>query len=125
MNSVTVKKQQRIADGLAMLNDFQRSGLKLNIWLERNHISKDRYYYWRRKLRDACLEEIAGPVVNEPTFIEIPETMSVSESLTGEHSYSTAVSPSAKVVVGRCEFQIMETASAEFLRKLAEAFAHV
>ena len=25
-------------------------------WLKQNNVSKDQYYYWQRKLKDACLE---------------------------------------------------------------------
>ena len=38
-------------------------------WLNQNNISKDQYYYWQRKLKDACLESLQKEQVS---FVELP-----------------------------------------------------
>ena len=60
MDSVTVTKQIRLSAGAEMIRSYNASGLKLKDWLEENNITKDKFYYWRRKLRDTytCLDEM-------------------------------------------------------------------
>ena len=38
-------------------------------WLKQNNVSKDQYYYWQRKLKDACLESLQKEQVS---FVELP-----------------------------------------------------
>lgn len=37
-------------------------------WLKQNNVSKDQYYYWQRKLKDACLESLQKEQVS---FVEL------------------------------------------------------
>ena len=116
MDSVTVTKQNRLSAGAEMTRSYNASGLKLKDWLEENRITKDKFYYWRRKLRDTCLDEIVQN--NEPDqveFIEMPmqhDTVSV-----------TPVA-AASVQINGCEVMLYDTASVSFIRKLTKAGSH-
>ena len=56
MNSVTVSGSLRAIEGAALIRSYKESGMKLSDWLSSNNISKHKYYYWRRKLRDTYLD---------------------------------------------------------------------
>ena len=52
MNSITVKNQYQLTKWAAIIKECNDSGIKIKDWLKANNISKDQYYYWRRKLQD-------------------------------------------------------------------------
>ena len=51
--------------------------MKILQWLEINNISKDKYYYWQRKLKETCIDTLERQVA---TFVELPVTKEVPAS---------------------------------------------
>ena len=116
MDSVTVTKQNRLTAGAEMIRAYNASGLKLKDWLEESNITKDKFYYWRRKLRDTCLDEMVQN--NEPDqveFIEMPMH---------HDTFSSTPVVAASVQINGCEVMLYDTASVSFIRKLTEAGSH-
>ena len=58
MNSLPVEKQYQIAKWADIIKSCKSSGMMVSERLNQNNISKDQYYYWQRKLKDACLESL-------------------------------------------------------------------
>ena len=50
-----------------MVQECISSGLKVKDWCLQNNISKDSYYYWLRKLREAACDSI------ETSFVRVPD----------------------------------------------------
>lgn len=46
--------------------DRKLSGQKVDVWCEKNHISRHAYYYWHRKIQDIEQQE-----EKEETFVEV------------------------------------------------------
>ena len=116
MDSVTVTKQNRLTAGAEMIRAYNASGLKLKAWLESNNITKDKFYYWRRKLRDTCLDEmVQNNESDQVEFIEMPMH---------HDTVSTTPVAAASVQINGCEVMLYDTASVSFIRKLTEAGNH-
>lgn len=117
MDSVTVTKQNRLTAGEKMIRAYNANGLKLKDWLEENNITKDKFYYWIRKLRDTCLDEmVQNNEADQVEFIEMPmhhDTVS-----------TTAPVVVASVQINGCEVMLYDTASVSFIKKLTEAGNH-
>lgn len=63
MDQVTyVKTKFRQEQWEKLITNFQSSGLKVDEWCEENHISRNAYYYWLRKIRKKACESIL-PVI--------------------------------------------------------------
>ena len=110
MNSVIVSKQLRLSRGSALVKACQESGLSVKAWCEMNGITKDTYYYWKRKLKDICLDSI-----EIPSFIDISEL---------QHSYNEPVpvqEAAASVTIDGIRIDIYRSATAGFLKNLVEA----
>ena len=69
MNSLTAEKRYQFAKWAEIIKSCKSSGMQVSEWLKQNNISKDQYYYWQRKLKDACLESLQA---EQSTFIELP-----------------------------------------------------
>jgi hypothetical protein len=125
LNSVIAEKQYQLTKWAAIIKSCKESKLKVKDWLVENNISKDQYYYWKRKLKDACLENL------QPEFIEL----SISEELpapelpvSNPHNNipaSTSTNPSATVHINGLIVDIYDSASFEFIRNITGALYHV
>lgn len=111
MNSVVVSKQLRLSKGAALVKACQESGLTVNEWCSTNGITKHTYYYWKRKLKDLCLDQ-----VDMPSFVDISGTGPVNAG-----TFRPCTEASASVMVSGMRIDLYETASPFFLRNLLEA----
>ena len=121
MDSVALIRDYRNMKGALMIKAYEESGMSLRDWLQQNNVSKDKYYYWRRKLRDRQLDEIiSGADVQDVVFTEITHQES-SIPTTSELTIPTA----AMINVSGIDIRISEAASSAFIRKLIEAASYV
>lgn len=120
MDSVAVSRDYRIMKGALMIKAYEESGMSLREWLQQNNVSKDKYYYWRRKLRDRRLDEIiSGTEVQDVVFTEITHQES-SIPTTSESIMTTA----AMINVSGIDIRISDAASSAFIGKLIEAASY-
>ena len=120
MDSVAVSRDYRNIKGALMIKAYEESGMSLRDWLQQNNVSKDKYYYWRRKLRDRQLDEIiSGADVQDVVFTEITHQES-SIPTTSELTIPTA----AMINVSGIDIRISDEASSAFIRKLIEAASY-
>lgn len=113
MNSVVVSSQIRMLEGAAMIKACSESGLSVRKWLEENHVSRAKYFYWKRKLKDACLDQVI------PSFVALPSPGSVNATPS-----SNVRDASALIRLGTISVEIYESASVGFINKLLEAAGH-
>ena len=69
MNSLTAEKQYQLAKWADIIKSCKSSEMMVSEWLKQNNVSKDQYYNWQRKLKDACLESLQEEQV---PFVELP-----------------------------------------------------
>lgn len=112
MDSVVFKNQYSLQQAAGMIRSCSESGMPVKEWLRKNEISRDKYYYWKRKLRNICLDEIC------PSFVEIPA------DTCHEIPEEQAGSVSASLRVGNVSVDIYDTATSTFLQRLLEAAGH-
>ena len=70
MNSVNLKRQLKKERWIAIIKESKESPMLLKDWLKENNVSKDQYYYWKRKISDECASAVA------PAFVEVPSVVS-------------------------------------------------
>jgi len=64
MNTKLATTQIRINEWAAIIKDCKASGMKVDEYCQQHAISRDAYYYWLRKVKEAALQQ-AG-------FVELP-----------------------------------------------------
>ena len=85
MNAKELETQHNLKKWAAIIKECRSSGMKILQWLEINNISKDKYYYWQRKLKETCIDTLERQAA---TFVELPVTKKVpaSTELTVTHT---------------------------------------
>ena len=82
-----------------MIRAYNASGLKLKDWLEENNITKYKFYYRRRMLRGACLDEMMqNNKSDQADFIEMP--------MHHDTGSTTAPIVAASVQINGCEVKL-------------------
>lgn len=87
MNTQLVAKGVKLTQWNALVQDCMSSGLKVKDWCLQNNVSKDAYYYWFRKVREAACDSM------ETSFVRIPDQCIPS-------SYHSAFSPELTISIG-------------------------
>lgn len=72
MDTKLATTQIRIQQWAAIINDRHESGLKVDDYCEQHGLSRNAYYYWLRKVKEAALTQ-AG-------FVEIQSVITAPES---------------------------------------------
>lgn len=114
MNSALITRQVHLQEGASMLKACSESGMSVKAWLRENGISRDKYYYWKRKLKDICLDELC------PSFVEIAAVPETPAEIHLPYKNETC----AALKIGVVSIDIYESASSDFLKKLMEAACH-
>lgn len=72
----SVKKLVKLQQWQLRIQDFESSGMKLQDWLSLNNITRDTYYYWLRKCREASIENLPDEILSQlPAEIENPKPL--------------------------------------------------
>ena len=66
MNTQLVAKEVKLTQWNALVQECMSSGLKVKDWCQQNNVSKDAYYYWLRKVREAACDSM------EASFVRVP-----------------------------------------------------
>ena len=112
MNSVVVKDQYQLSQWAALIKECNESGIKKSEWLRLKGITRDQYYYWRRKVQDRSIEAVSA------SFVEVPVS---SQEMVSKADQCSDIS--AEIRLGNISFMIRDSASPEFLKKLIKAAA--
>ena len=63
MNISKVTHQVKLDRWTAILKEQNSSGLSIKDWCSQNGITRDQFFYWKRKLKESVLES-APPISN-------------------------------------------------------------
>ncbi len=67
MNTQLVAKKVKLTQWSTLVQECMSSGLKVKDWCLQNNVSKDTYYYWLRKIREAACDSM------ETSFVRVPD----------------------------------------------------
>jgi len=70
MDEVTyIKTKFRQEQWEKLITDCQSSGLKVDDWCEKNHVSRHAYYYWLRKIRKKACDSILPAIPKQNSSV--------------------------------------------------------
>ncbi len=52
MSSKSINDQAKLANWASLFSDQKASGLSVTEWCLQNNISKNKFFYWKRKFKD-------------------------------------------------------------------------
>lgn len=116
MNTKLATSQIRLNEWTAIIKDCKASGQKVDIYCEQHGLSRDAYYYWLRKVKQAALEQ-AG-------FVELP-ALSSERPLVKTIEKGTATFETQMIIrINEIEFCVNENSSSELVSRMLEIIRH-
>ena len=112
MNTKLVEKEVKLSQWRALIQECMSSGLKVKDWCMQNNISKDTYYYWLKKLREAACDSI------ETNFVRVPEQYI-------SHSHTPSFSPELTISIGSLTININSATPQHLIEATIQAVANV
>ena len=106
MDTKLATKQIRLQEWAGIIRDCKSSGLKVDDYCSQNGISRDAYYYWLRKVKEAALLQ-AG-------FVEMPAVRSVPVGFI----------PQMQIRIDEVEIGINQDTPAELISKVLGVIRH-
>ena len=130
MNSVKLKRQLTMERWSALIKESKESSLLLKDWLRENNISKDQYYYWKRKINDEhasafsnSFVEVSANVINETKLPDISDKKDITSPLTDLSTVNNTTVASIKTET--YSIDIYANINPSMLMQLLEVVKHV
>lgn len=121
MDTHLATTQIRLQQWTGIIQDRINSGLKVDEYCEQHQLSRNAYYYWLRKVKEAALIS-AGSRFTE---LQVPAQNSVNEDsavqrLIAEQTFS----PQLIITYGDAVISVNENTSKELLAMVCEVIRH-
>ena len=124
MNSTRIEKQYALQKWAGIIKQQQECTLPLKEWLSQNNITKDQYYYWKRKLKDTVLDDLVQGFVEIPSLPVQDKVAQVVKLVQPPQPAMVSNETVTTITVGSAVININGNASQDFLRNLLGAVSH-
>ena len=130
MTTKTLLHQATLKEWAARFTDQKASGLTVADWCVKNRVSRDSYFYWKRKLKDELITQVLPDIVPlalpEPSVAERnPMPISYQESVASSTSCTTdTTGSSAKIHFEDVTIELDASASESFITNIIKAVRH-
>lgn len=116
MNTKLATRQIRLNEWAAIIKECKASGQKVDLYCEQHGLSRDAYYYWLRKVKEAALKQTG--------FVELPaltpEQTRANTAEKGTSSFQTQMI----IKINEIEFCVNENSSSELVSRMLEIIRH-
>ena len=128
MSSKSIIDQAKLASWASMFSDQKASGLSVAEWCLQNNISKNRFFYWKRKLKDEVITSSLPDIVplsmtpSKSPSNELSNLQTTRESYTSCATFQTSC---ARVYINGVTVEFDASASDDLIRSVLKAVRHV
>ena len=131
MSTKSMLHQTMLNEWAARFADQKASGLSVAQWCKENNLSRYKYFYWKRQLKDEVTLQALPDIVPlampaSPVVPEVPAP-AMSSGLASATCASCASFPSsscARVLINGMTIEIESSAPEPFIRSLIKAVRH-
>ncbi len=126
MSTNSLIHQAKLAEWAPHIADQKASGLTVTAWCEQNNISRDKFFYWKRLLKDEAVSQMLPDIVP----ITLPSVSTKNPTLnSGCTSCTTCATftptPTARVLINGITIELNSNASESFIKHLIKAVRYV
>ena len=125
MSTNSLIHQAKLAEWAPHIADQKASGLTVTAWCEQNNISRDKFFYWKRLLKDEAVSQMLPdivPITLPSVSTENPTPNSGGTSCT---TCTTAPTSAARVLINGITIELNSNASESFIKHLIKAVRYV
>lgn len=116
MNTKLATSQIRLNEWAAIIKDCKASGQTVDTYCEQHGLSRDAYYYWLRKVKQAALKQ-AG-------FVELPALTSEQPPAQTIEKGTSVFKTQMLIRINGIEFCVNENSPSELISRMLEIIRH-
>ena len=116
MNTKLATRQIRLHECTEIIKDCKASGQTVDIYCEQHGLSRDAYYYWLRKVKEAALKQAS--------FVELPVLQPEQAPSKAVEKGSSAFEIQMIIKIKEIEFCVNENTSSELISRMLEVIRH-
>ena len=116
MNTKLATRQIRLNEWAAIIKDCKASGQKVDIYCEQHGLSRDAYYYWLRKVKEAALIQTG--------FVELPALAPEQPSAKIPEKRTSAFETQMIIRINEIELCVNENSPSELISRMMEIIHH-
>lgn len=125
MSTNSLLHQARLAEWAPHIADQKASGLTVTAWCEQNNISRDKFFYWKRLLKDEAVSQMLPDIVPITLPSIPPESTTLDIGGASCTTCTTAPTPVAKVLINGITIELNSDASESIISHLIKAVRYV
>ena len=129
MSTKSMLHQATLNEWASRFADQKSSGLSVAEWCEQNNLSRYKFFYWKRQLKEEAIEQVLPEIVplTIPS-VQTNEAPSVPTATVGSETCAScatfAPNPTARIMINGVSIEIDSSASEAFIRSLIKAVRH-
>ena len=129
MSTKSLFHQTKLKEWASIIKMQKSSGLSVVEWCHQNNISRDKFFYWKRLLREEAVEQVLPDIISlsipsvRPQSEIIPTTPTVEcEDCTSCTTFTPT--SDARALINGVTIEINSSSSEAFIRSLIKAVKH-
>ena len=129
MSTRSIIHQASLNEWVSRIKEQKASGLSVSEWCRQNNLSKDKYFYWKRQIKNEVVEQSLPDIV--PMAIPSAASQLASYSTASPVGFENCTScatftptSNARILINGISIEIDSTASESFSRSLIKAVRH-
>lgn len=130
MSTKSMLRQAKLNEWAVRFSDQKASGLTVKEWCRQNNLSQDKFFYWKRLLKENAIEQalpeivpLAMPLVPEPVNSTLSDTTNDAYESCASCT-SCASNSCARLLINGICIELDSSAPEAFIRKLIKAVRH-
>ncbi len=129
MSTKSIIHQAALNEWASRIKEQKSSGLSVSEWCRQNNLSKDKYFYWKRQLKEEVVEQALPDIVPLVMPATAPKSAPIRTAPTSGSENCTSCAtfkpnPTARILINGVSIEIDSTASEGFIRSLIKAVRH-
>ena len=132
MSTKSMLRQAKLNEWAVRFSDQKASGLTVKEWCSQNNLSRDKFFYWKRLLKENAIEQalpeivpLAMPLVPEPVNSTPASSDTTDDACESCASCTSCASNScARLLINGICIELDSSAPEAFIRKLIKAVRH-
>lgn len=95
MNTTLAAQKVRLSSWTAAIQEQMESGINVRDWCTQHNVSRSKFYYWKRRIQGACIEQALPDIVQISLSDACPKSSEPFETSCTEFSATDTSTPAS------------------------------
>ncbi len=119
MKTTVITHQTSLKLWASRISEQKASGILVNDWCNQNGVSRHQFYYWKRQLKEACLDSLLPDIVP----IAVPTTGAPDNTSCTTRTTCT-INPTNRITLPGISLEMDDSVPTDMLLNIIKAVRH-